>query len=301
MKFLPSLILVLSSVGCTRRGQPAETPWVPEPAPDLGSVVARVGSVPIYAREVEAQGARSMSTPREALDELIALHLLADRAYRETPFRPDWFDFELRSALAQRLIEREVWPQVQRDSVPDQELRAIYQRAIDTFVHPRLVEAGFLILFTGAAMKPGPRAEREATAKALAATVASRIIHGPEDFEAIASDPAWSRRHVTFRRTVQGPDRPFSSEVGAAVLKLKAPGDTTPLIQDTDGFFLATYAREQMAVAKSFAQAREELRQLYYERWRVQRIEQLTREMANGHRVESHPQLLSQSAPERGS
>jgi hypothetical protein len=239
--------------------------------------------------------------PREALSELISLHLLAERAHRENPFRPDWFDPELRSALAERLIEREVWPMVQQDSVPDQELRAIYQRAIDAFVHPRLVEAGFLVVFTGASMSPGSRAEREATAKALAAIVASRIIHGPEDFEAIANDPAWRDRHVTFRRTIQGPDQPFSGEVGAEVLKLKAPGDTTPLIQDTDGFFLATYAGEKPPVNQSFAEVRAQLRQRYYERWRVQRIEQLSREMAKGHRVEIHPQRLNQSAPERGS
>jgi len=109
--------------------------------------------------------ARSKSTPREALSELISLHLLAEQAHHENPFRPDWFDPELRSALAERLIEREVWPQVQQDSVPDQELRAIYQKAIDAFVHPRLVDAGFLVVYTGAPMKPGPRAEREATAK----------------------------------------------------------------------------------------------------------------------------------------
>jgi len=301
VKLLVPLVLVLSFVGCTRRGRPRETPWVPEPAPDLGSIVARVGTVPIYARELEAQTARSKSMPREALSELIALHLLAERAHHDNPFWPDWFDPELRSALAQRLIEREIWPQVQEDSVPDQELRAIYQRAIDAFVHPRLVEAGFLIVYTGAPMKPGPRAERETIAKALAVTVASRIIHGPEDFEAIANNPAWSSRHVTFRRTFQGPDQPFSSEVGAEVLKLKAPGDVTPLIQDPDGFFLATYAGEKPPANQSFAEVRAELRQRYYERWRVQRIEQLTRAMAQGHRVELHPQLLNQSAPERGS
>jgi hypothetical protein len=264
-------------------------------------VVARVGSVPIYAREVEAQVARNQSTPHAALYELISLHLLAERAHRENHFRPDWFDPELRSALAERLIERDVWPQIQLDGVPDQELRAIYQGAINAFVHPRLVEAGFLVLFTGPGMKPGPLAERESAAKALAATVALRRIAGPDDFEAIANDPSWKSRHVTFRRTVQGPDQPFSRKVGAEVLKLKALGDTTPLMQDADGFFLATYAGEKPPVNKSFAEVRAELRQRYYDRWRAQRLEQLARKLAEGHRVESHPQLLNQSAPERGS
>jgi hypothetical protein len=193
-------------------------------------------------------------------------------------------------------MERDLLPKIQRESVPDQDLRAIYQNSINVFVHPRLVEAGFLIIFTGARMKPGPRAEREAAAKALIAMVATRRIHGPEDFEAIANDPAWRDRYVIFRRAVQGPDQPFSRTVGAEVLKLKTAGDTTPLVQDDDGFFLATYAGEKPPVNQSFAEVRTELRQRYFERWRAQRLEQLTRELAQGHRVEIHPQGLSQGA-----
>ncbi len=294
---MPLLILLLGSIGCAKRGPPSETPWVPETAPDLGSMVARVGSVLIYAREVEAQMAISESTPREALDELIVLHLLAEKAHRKIPFRPDWLDPELRSALAERLVERDIWPRIQRDSVPDQELRSIYQAAIETFVHPRLVDAGFLIVFTGARMKPEPRAERAKAAGALAATVASRRIAGPEDFEAIAKDPAWAARNVDYRRLLQGPNQPFSRKVGAEVVKLKVPGDTTRLIEDIDGFFLATYAGERPAENVSFAEAREELRQRYYTRWRAQRLDQLTRKLTEGHHVESHPQLLNQRAP----
>ena len=297
MKFLPLLIFVLGSLECARRGQPSETQWVPETVPDLGAVVARVGSVPIYAREVAAEAARSESMPREALGKLVSLHLLAEKAHRETSFRPDWSDPELRSALAERVIDRDLWPNIQPEGVPDQELRAIYQGSINAFVHPRLVEAGFLIIFTGARMKSAARAEREVAAKALAAMVATRRIHGPEDFEAIANDPAWQSRHVTFQQTVQGPDQPFSRTVGTEVLKLKAPGDTTALIQDDDGFCLATYAGERPPLTRSFAEVRVELRQRYYERWRAQRLEQLTRQMAKGHRVEIHPQALNQSAP----
>ena len=301
VKLLPTLILLLSSVGCVRRGPPPESSWLPGLAPDLGAAVARVAAVPIYAREVEAEVARSKGTPREALDDLISLHLLAERVHRDNPFRPNWLDPELRSALAERLIERDFWPQLQRDSVPDQELRAIYQKAIATFVHPRLVEAGFLIVFTGVSMKPVPRAERALAAQDLAAHVAARRIHGPEDFEAIAKDPTWQARKVTYRRIIQSPDQPFSPKVGAEVLRLKAPGDTTPLIEDSDGFFIATYAGERPPASISFDEIRENLRQHYYERWRAQRLEDLSRNLAAGHRVESHPQLLNQTPPGRGS
>ena len=141
------------------------------------------------------------------------------------------------------------------------------------------------------------KAKRLSDIGALAATVASRRIAGPEDFEAIAKDPAWAARNVDYRRLLQGPNQPFSRKVGAEVVKLKVPGDTTRLIEDIDGFFLATYAGERPAENVSFAEAREELRQRYYTRWRAQRLDQLTRKLTEGHHVESHPQLLNQRAP----
>ena len=261
-------------------------------------MVARVGAVPIYAREVEAEAVRLRCTPRKALDELISLDLLAEKARRTSHFLPDWHEPELRSALVERLIERDVLPQVQRDSVPEQELRSIYQKAINKFVHPRLVDAGFLIVFTGARMKANARAARAVVARDFAAAVASQRIHGPEDFEAIAKDPVWAARNVSFRRNLQSADQPFSRKVGAEVVKLKAAGDTTPLIEDEDGFFIATYAGERPPENVPFAQVREDLRQRYYDHWRAQRLGEITRKLAESHRVESHPQLLNQqSAP----
>jgi hypothetical protein len=73
------------------------------------------------------------------------------------------------------------------------------------------------------------------------------------------------------------------------------------LVEDGAGFFLATYAGEKPPANTPFAEVRDELRQRYYDRWRAHRLEQLSRKLAEGHRVESHPQLLSQSAPGRGS
>ena len=297
MKLLCPLILLVGSVGCARRDSPPEPPWVPAPDSDLGAIVARVGSVPIYARQVAAQAASSKSPPREALDQLISLNLLAEKAHQMASFRPNWHDPELRSALAERLIERDIWPQVRPDRVPDQELRAIYQKAITSFVHTRLVDVAILAVFTGQLMKEKPRTERAESAQALAAHVASTHARSPEDFEAIARDPAWRDRSVTFRRTLQSLDEPFSPKVGAAVAKLRAAGDTTPLIEDGEGFFIATYVGERPPENISFAEVREQIRQRYYEHWRAQRIEQIARKLEEGHRVESHPQLLNQAAP----
>ncbi len=260
---------------------------------DLGPVVAKVGDVPIHAREVEAERVRLGGTARQALDALISLHLLAEAARRHEDFSPPWLnDAELKSALAERLIARDITPKLTQDSVPDSELQALYQKAIKAFVHPRLVDIGVLAIFTGPAMKKEPRLKRREVAYALADHVASKTIAGPQDFEAIARDPAWHEKKVTFRRALQGDDAPFSMKVGSAVAKLKASGDTTSLIEDETGFYIATYAGERPPKNVSFAEARPELLQRFYERWRDLQRERLITKLGEGHRIEAHPQLL---------
>jgi hypothetical protein len=290
VKWILSLLLL---AGCARHNTTAENAWSPAPVDDLGPVAARVGTVPVRAREMEAEMVRSGSTARQALETLISMHLLAEKARGQLGFSPPWLsDLELKSALAERLIDREIAPKLLRESVPDAELNAIYQRAIKAFVHPRLVDIAVLAVFTGPAMKKEPRLQRTEAARALADYVATRTISGPQDFETIAQDPVWQEQNVTYRRTLQGDDEPFSREVGREVAKLKTAGDTTRLIEDENGFYLATYAGEKPPENVTFAQAKPSLLQRYYERWRKLQLEQLTKKMGEGHRIEAHPQLL---------
>jgi hypothetical protein len=292
VKHLPPLILLLSSAGCAQRDAAAETPWTPDPAPDLGAVVARVGSVPIYSAEVAAEAMRSQGTARDALNRLISLHVLAENAHRTERFSPDWSDAELRSALAERLLDREILPKTRREAVPEQELQGLYDKAIKAFVHPRLVEVGLLAVFTGPMMKPEPRREREKTAKALANDVAARRIHSAEAMEAMVRDPLWKDRSISYRKTVPWLDPAYSDKLNDEVLRLRAPGDTSPLIEDEVGYFIATYVSEKPAEKLPYSQVRESLLQRYYEHWRPQRLEQLVRSLSKGHQVEVHPQLL---------
>jgi hypothetical protein len=247
----------------------------------------------VYAHEIEAEMLRTGASARQALDAIVSLHLLAETARRQQDFSPQWLsDPVLKSALAERLIDRDIVPKLRPEEVPDAELKNIYQRAIKSFVHPRLVDISVLAVFTGALMKKEPKLKRAETAHALASYVATKTITGPEDFEAIAKDPAWQARKVTYRRILQGDDEPLSHTVGVAVAKLKAPGDTTGLIEDDDGFYLATYAGERPPENVTFADARSSLLQRYFERWRQVQLEQSIKKLGEGHRIEAHPQLL---------
>jgi hypothetical protein len=267
--------------------------WVPEAAPDLGPIVARVGEVPIFAAEVVAQAERTGKAPRLALDDLVAFHLLAEKA-RATGVQPDAVTAIPHELLVQRLLEREFEPSTRPSDIPDDELRRLYERGKDTYVHPRLVEVAILAVYTGDLMKPERRAKLRAVAQELADFVAGRPIKTADDFSAIAGLPRWNGK-VAFRRLLQGPTKPFGPAVGAAVVRLAQPGDTTPLVEDETGLYLARYLAERPAENVTFEAVRDELRKQVYPYWRQHRFIELSARLAKGHDVEAFPGKLAEA------
>lgn len=294
-----ALIVSSLAAGCGQRAQVnAPTEWTPEATAELGPVVARVGDVPVFAREVAAQAARTSRPPDQALDDLIRFHLLAERARAAgaSAASPEVVQ-AWKQALVQRLLERDLEPKLGAEDVPEADLRTLYERNRDYFVHPRLVEVIALSVFTGARMKPEPRARARKTALELHAHIQSRPGRTVEDFSAIAADPAWMQRKVRMSRTWQGPDKPFSAVVGAEVAKLTRPGDTTPLVEDEDGYHVARYIAERPPRNTAFAEAREEIARSYFPSWRTERFTQFAQKLAATHGAETHASRLSAPPP----
>lgn len=266
-------------------------------APDLGAVVARVGDVPVYGTQVLAEAKRSGKAPRQAAADLVTFHLLAKRARQDGYAPPPPSDPEVTSALVQRFVERELEPQLRPEAIPDDALRPLYEHAKDTFVHPRLVEVGVLAIYTGPLMKPEPREERRLAAHALAAHLEEHPPKTLDEFKAVASDPAWSSRYVVYFRITQSPTKPLAPKLGADIVKLRAPGETTQLLSDETGFYVARYVGERPPSNTPFEQAREALRAAYRERWQKQRYQALTAELMKNHRVEAFFERLSGNEP----
>ena len=273
---------------CSSSRQFAENDWIPVPPPDLGDIVARVGLVPIFAKQIEAEAKRTGKVGREALDDLIASNLLAECARREGFAFMNGTDPDVKSAMVQRLIEREIEPNLSREATPDSALRPLYDRARESFVHPRLVEIGVLAIYTGALMKKDMREVREQTAKELATFLRSHPPKTLDEFSAVARDPVWSARNVVFARMFQSPDSPLSKAVGTEVAKLQTLGDTTRLVIDKAGAFIARYISERPPENITFEQARDKLLAGFYEHWRSQQFLEFTTRLAQLHRVETH-------------
>lgn len=252
----------------------------------MGAAVASVGDVPIFAAEVAAQATLTGKTPRAALQELIAFHSLAAAARDRglTANAPEHLR-AVDQALVERLLERDFEPRVRREEVPEAELRAGYERAKRTFVHPRLVEIMVLAVYTGARMRPEPRERARRTAADLDRHIRTRPARTAEDFETVATDPTWLSRGVKRFRVFQSHDEPFPAKVGAEAQKLKRPGDTTPLVEDETGLYIARYVSERPAQNRSFEEVRGELLEGYYPRWRQQRFLQFAAEISERQRA----------------
>jgi hypothetical protein len=283
------VLLITCALGCSR----------PAPTTNLaasntnGEIVARIDGVAIYATDVAAEVRRGGGPARAALDRLIDFELLAAAAAPTASPATDPDVAEARDQVAvQLLLERELETRLGKDAIPDEVLRDLYQKALSVFVHPRLVEVGLLIVYTGARMKAEPRAEALATARALEAYLHDKPAT-PDEWKAIAQQPAWHERKVQYTRTWQALDDPFPIEVGRAVATLQHAGDATPLVVNVMGCFLACYISERAPENVTFEQARDKLRVQVYERWKKAQFLEFAQTAANPHRIEAYPERFA--------
>lgn len=292
MKQLCVLAAVIALAACGASRRQTEN-WEPSPAPDLGVPVARVGGIPIFARQVLAHAKRTGGSARQALEDLVDLNLLAGKARASGIEVPSSQGDDIERAMVERMLERELETSLRPESVPDSAIRPLYDRIRDQFVHPRLVDVGVLAIFTGAPMKGQPREERAKAAEELATFLRAHPPKTLDDFAAVAKEPQWAERNVVYMRKLQGWDQPLSAAVGAEVGKLRAPGDTTPMVTDIDGFFICRYVDERPPENVTFEQARPRLLAGFYERWRQERFLEFTSNLIRMHKVEAHFDRLS--------
>ena len=258
-------------------------------------VIAAVDGAPISREQLLNEMRRTGKDARVALDQLIDDQLLATEAARALdPDDPDVLEATARAAV-QLMLEREVEPRLGKDSIPDATLRSLYDKAHSAFVHPRLVEIALLSVYTGARMRDEPRARALETAKALEAYVRARPVATPDDFRAIAGEPAWRDRHVKYARIWQGLDEPFAADLGRPVSTLTRPGQTTPLIVAESGDHLARYIGERPPENVTFEMARPTLRDQIAERWRQAQFLDFVQAAANPHRIEAFPERLAEA------
>jgi hypothetical protein len=258
-------------------------------------VVARVGGAPITAVDVAAQMAANPGLDRRAaLEQRIVFEVLA-RAAAAADLPPPTSDE--RAAVvaveAQRLIERDLEPQLAPSAITERDVRSLYERGKRRFVHGRLVQIAVAHIFTGARMKPEPRARAEQNAHLLEAALAVRRPHTAAELEALVREPSWAERNVGITTVWQevDADEPFPATVGRALTSLR-PGALTRLVGDETGYYLALCLDEAPPENQSFAAVAPALRSEMYQPWRRHRFMELTGDFTSAHDIEVFPEAL---------
>jgi hypothetical protein len=273
------IVLLVLAGACSP--PPSATPATATP-PDLGALAVRVAQEGLFAKQVEAIARQTQRPPTQVAATFVQQQILAELAQKAglaLPATP-----RIDQAMVQRWIDLQITPQLQRDKIPEDFLRSIYDRARGRYQHPRQVELEVLAIYTGIRMKPDPKAQRRQAAHELEAYLAKAPTD--EDFAALAGRPEWVRRHVTYVRVFQGPDAPLPPAVGQATLKFNRRGQTTRLIADDDGFFIAKYVGERPALHIPFAQAKAQIIEENFVPWRRLRFAELTTALLKQHAIE---------------
>jgi hypothetical protein len=141
-------------------------------------------------------------------------------------------------------------------------------------------------------MEKEDRQPREQTGRELALYLKSHPAKTLAEFSALAKDPAWARTTHCLQAPLPGHGQAAAQGRWRRSGKLRTPGDTTPLVVDEDGSFIARYISERPAENVSFEQARGKLQTGIYEHWRRQHFLDFTNKLEQSHRVEMHPDRL---------
>lgn len=251
------------------------------PRNDGDAVVARVGGSPIYQSDVQRQAEASGLPPAQALEDLVTLEALAQRAATR-PWAKDAAAREgVRHLLAQAYVQREIEPKLGLNDVPESLLRQAYDRTRKGHVHGRLVRVALLQLYTPAKAGPDRRAQAAGWAKELAAWAALKDNRALEKWRMLPQTPPWTQRQLSFGAAWVEAAEAYSPELNAAIQALTEPAQATGLVEDPYGFHVGLYLGERAAQNVSFEQAAPRLRQALHEPWRQRRFLELTDQVAS--------------------
>lgn len=253
-------------------------------------VVASIDGVPVLASELKKQMQARSLPARAALEEIVRFELLAAAARSAGVVMGEDTATLRKSILVQRLIERDIEPRLSPEAIGEADVRALYERGRKRYVHGRMVQIAVLSIFTGAKMKSEARERARQAAVALEAEVKEQTRLGATADAAalkrLADDPAWSGRGVSFSTTWQDAEGPYPRAVADAALKLRRKGDTTALVGDETGYYIARHLDEKPPEDISFEEVAPTLRREMWEPWRKHRFLQLTADLAGGHEIE---------------
>lgn len=240
-----------------------------------GPVIARVGDDVITADDLKRQLDQvspflrgrydTVERKKEFLENLIRNELLAQEAARRGLDKAPQVREQLKRAMVQELLRRQLDERLAGGDLADAELRKFYDLHLDDFVKPERARVSRILL----AAPPGDAAARAAArrrASALRQEIDQRARKGEANaFQAVAlkrsQDPSSAPlggdlRFLSREEMAKG----FSPQLADAAFALKSPGDEAGPIETPQGIELVRLQARTAALERTFEQAKDAIR-----------------------------------------
>jgi len=289
-------IWLLLSASCERQKTniTTEDPWTAKPrAPESDPIVAKVGTASIHASDVKRQAEQTGTNARVALDALIDLEVLADRA-RTLNFAPNADTLRAqKKAMVDVYMKREFEPTLGIENIKDDELRPIYERARSFFVRPRGLRL-YVMTFTAGPTFGRTFEESRSLMRDFHAALKAKKAWTVEELDELTASSRWVEKKIKVSKgLVQSPGSPFYGKPSEILMALTKVGEFSPVFENEGGLHIAMCMEIFEAKNISFELMRDEIRSTYFPRWKKERFLAHADKLAQKFGVTVNDQALS--------
>ena len=270
-----------------------------------GPAVAKVGDEVITADEVRQRlnetspflRARysTLERKKEFLENMVRNELLAQEAIRQGYDKSPAVREQMKRAMIQELIKRQLDAKLSGSDIPDEELKKFYEAHIDEFVKPERARVLHIFL-------PATDAKQRAEARKHAATLLKDIDGREKKGEVNAFQSVAMKESKDPLSAPMGGDLRFLSkdelakaynpELASAAFDLKNPGDKAGPLDTPAGVELVKLQVKTVALSRNLDESKESIRQRMARERRSRDYDEWVKKLREGTKVTIYEQEL---------
>jgi len=270
-----------------------------------GPAVARVGDEIITADEVRQRlnetspflRARysTLERKKEFVENMVRNELLAQEAIRQGFDKSPAVREQMKRAMIQELIKRQLDAKLSGSDIPDEELKKFYQAHIDEFVKPERARVLHIFLSSTDAKQ---RAEARKHAAALLKDIDGREKKGEVNaFQSVAmkesKDPLSAPMGGDLRFLSKDElAKAYNPELASAAFDLKNPGDKAGPLDTPAGVELVKLQVKTVALSRTLDESKESIRQRMARERRSRDYDEWVKKLREGTKVTIYEQEL---------
>ncbi len=311
---LLALLLVFAIAGCggtdTEKKETA-TKDTTGSVKATGNVVATVNGSSISMDDYKARMERqspyvrgrynTLERKEEFLSNMVRFELLAQEAERRGFDKDPEVVRAAKQVMIQKLTREEFDEKLDREDVPEEDIRKYYGEHLSEYVRPGMVRASQILI------KTDPKATKADidAAKKRALKIYKEVQKNASDISSFrklakeySEDTATKNRGGDmgyFARTEEG--GPLPKELSDAIWKLKEINDIAPLVKTDKGFHIVRLTGRREPVERTLEQVRSQIRSRLYKETRTEKFDAFVAKLKENAAIDINRELLESYDP----